>query len=121
MTRKAIEAIPDGTYSYADTLDNDGIDLDKEIEIRTAVTVRGDEIHIDFAGTSPQVKGPFNCVRSGSLAAAYFALRAVTDPDIPTNGGCFRPVTLDLPEGSLVSPRDGAPVKIGRASCRERV
>ena len=120
MTRQAIEAIPDGTYRYADTLDNDGIEFDKEIEIHTAVTVRGGDIHIDFAGTSAQVKGPFNCVRSGSLAAAYFALRAVTDPAIPTNGGCFRPVTLDLPEGSLVSPRDGAPVN-ARTSTIKRI
>jgi len=120
MTRHAIEAIPDGVYSYVDYLDNDGIELDKEIEIHAAVTVRGSNIHIDFAGTSPQVKGPFNCVRSGSLAAAYFALRAVTDPTIPTNGGCFRPVTLDLPEGSLLCPRDGAPVN-ARTSTIKRV
>ena len=120
MTRHSIEAIPDGVYSYVDYLDNDGIELDKEIEIHAAVTVRGSNIHIDFAGTSPQVKGPFNCVRSGSLAAAYFALRAVTDPAIPTNGGCFRPVTLDLPEGSLLCPRDGAPVN-ARTSTIKRV
>lgn len=120
MTRRAIEAIPDGVYRYVDYLDNDGIELDKEIEIHAAVTVRGDAMHIDFAGTSPQVKGPFNCVRSGSLAAAYFALRAVTDPAIPTNGGCFRPVTLDLPEGSLLCPRDGAPVN-ARTSTIKRV
>ncbi len=120
MTRQAIEAIPDGTYSYVDYLDNDGVELDKEIEIRAAVTVRGGGIHIDFAGTSAQVKGPFNCVRSGSLAAAYFALRAVTDSAIPTNGGCFRPVTLDLPEGSLLCPRDGAPVN-ARTSTIKRV
>ena len=68
------------------------------------MTVSGGDIDVDFTGTSPQVRGPFNCVPSGSLAAACFAVRALTDPTIPTNGGCFRPITLALPEGSLVNP-----------------
>ena len=50
-----------------------------------------------IAGTDPQLKGPLNCVPSGSQAAAYFAVRVLTDATIPTNGGCFRPVTLKLP------------------------
>ena len=73
----------------------------------------------DFTGTSPQVQGPFNCVPSGSQAAAYFAVRALTDPDaIPTNGGCFRPVALQLPEGSLVNPREPAPVNARTATIK---
>jgi N-methylhydantoinase B len=110
MTRRAIEAIPDGTYRYVDYLDNDGIDLERRIRIQVAVTVEGSEILADFTGTDLQVKGPFNCVRSGSEAAAYFCVRALTDPSIPTNGGCFRPVRLELPEGTLVNPVEPAPV-----------
>ncbi len=110
MTRAALWALPDGVYRSADALDNDGIDLDRRIPIRVAVTIAGDTIDFDFTGTSDQVRGPFNCVPSGSQAAAYYALRALTDPAIPTNGGCFRPVTLTLPEGSLVNPRRPAPV-----------
>ena len=64
----------------------------------------------DLPGTDPQLKGPLNCVPSGSQAAAYFAVRVLTDATIPTNGGCFRPVTLKLPKGSLVNPEEPAPV-----------
>ncbi len=110
MTRAALRQIPEGTYRYADFLDNDGIELDRRIRIEVAVTVRDGSFHVDFAGTSRQLKGPFNCVRSGSQAAAYFAVRALTDPTIPTNAGCFRPVSLALPEGSLVNPVEPAPV-----------
>ena len=118
LTRQAIEAIPDGTYSYVDYLDNDGIELGKRIRIEVAVTVEGSSIRCDFDGTDDQVKGPFNCVPSGSQAAAYYAVRAITDPTIPTNGGCFRPVQLDLPAGSLVNPREPAPVNARTATIK---
>lgn len=110
MTRQAVQEIPDGTYRHLGWLDNDGIDLDRRVRIEVAVTVKGSDIHVDFTGTDPQLKGPFNCVLSGSQAAAYFAIRAITDPLIPTNAGCFRPVSLHLPEGSLVNPVAPAPV-----------
>jgi N-methylhydantoinase B/oxoprolinase/acetone carboxylase alpha subunit len=120
MTRQALARIPPGTYRYVDWLDNDGIELDKPIRIEVAVTLRDASIHIDFSGTSPQVRGPMNCVPSGSLAAACFAVRALTDPAIPTNAGCFRPITLHLPEGSLVNPREPAPVN-ARTSTIKRI
>jgi N-methylhydantoinase B len=110
MTRAALRAIPDGTYRYVDWLDNDGIELERAVRIEVAATVKGGAIHIDLAGTGAQLKGPFNCVPSGTQAAAYFAIRALTDPTIPTNAGCFRPVTLHLPVGSLVNPVEPAPV-----------
>ncbi len=118
QTRAAIAAIADGTYGYVDFLDNDGIDLDTPIRIEVAVTVAGDTVSIDFTGSSPQVRGPFNCVPSGSHAAAYFAVHALTDPDIPTNGGCFRPISLHLPEGTLVNPRAPAPVNARTATIK---
>ncbi|WGF87845.1 hydantoinase B/oxoprolinase family protein [Marinivivus vitaminiproducens] len=112
MTRDALRSIPDGTYTYVDSLDNDGVDLDRRIPIQVAVRIHDGMMEVDFEGTSPQVRGPFNCVPSGSFAAASFAVRAVTDPDqlIPNNGGCVRPLKLKLPEGSIVNPREPAPV-----------
>jgi N-methylhydantoinase B/oxoprolinase/acetone carboxylase alpha subunit len=110
MTTEVVRAIPEGTYRYVDYLDNDGIELDKRIRIEVAVTVKDGRIHCDFEGSSKQLKGPFNCVPSGSAAAAYFAIRALTDPSIPTNAGCFRPVSLNLPKGSIVNPVEPAPV-----------
>jgi len=110
LTRAKLEAMPAGVYRYVDWLDNDGIDLDARVRIEVAVTVGEGRMHVDFTGTSAQLRGPFNCVRSGSQAAAYFAVRALTDPEIPTNAGCFRTVSLHLPKGSLVNPEEPAPV-----------
>ena len=112
LTRREIEAIPDGTYTFADWLDNDGVD-DRPVKIQVAVKVQGSAMTFDFTGTSPQVRGPFNSVPASTLSAVYYAIRAVSDPTIPNNGGCFRAVDAVLPEGSLVNPRPPAPV-----SCR---
>lgn len=110
LTRQALQSIPEGIYHYEDFLDNDGIDLDQRIRIAVTVTIKDGTISCDFTGSSPQVRGPFNCVPSGTHAAACFAVRAITDPEIPTNGGCFRPIKLILPEGSIVNPEEPAPV-----------
>ncbi len=118
MTRAALRKLAPGTYRAVDFLDNDGIDLDTRIRIEVAATVGDGSIHFDLTGSSPQVKGPINCVPSGSLAAACFAVRAVTDPAIPSNGGCFRPITLTLPEGSIVNPREPAPVNARTATIK---
>jgi N-methylhydantoinase B len=118
MTRQALRAIPKGTYRAVDFLDNDGIELDKRIRIEVAVTVADGAMSVDFTGSSPQVRGPFNVVPSGSLAAACYVVRAITDPTIPTNGGCFRPISLNLPEGSIVNPREPAPVNSRTATIK---
>src|SRR5215470_9601380 len=110
MTRDVLRSLPNGTYRAVDFLDNDGVELDRRIRIEVAVTVDDAGMTIDFAGSSPQVRGPFNAVPSGSLAAACYAVRAITDPTIPTNGGCFRPIALRLPEGSIVNPKEPAAV-----------
>src|SRR3984957_4636505 len=118
LTRAALARVPSGTYRYVDYLDNDGIDLDKPIRIEIAATVADGTIEFDFAGTSAQDKGPMNCVPSGSLAAACWAVRALTDPEIPTNGGCFRPIRLKLPPGTIVNPEAPAPVNARTATIK---
>ena len=118
MTRDALRSLPNGTYRAVDFLDNDGVDLDRRIRIEVAVTIDDNGMTIDFTGSSPQVRGPFNAVPSGSLAAACYVVRAITDPTIPTNGGCFRPIALRLPEGSIVNPREPAPVNARTATIK---
>jgi N-methylhydantoinase B/oxoprolinase/acetone carboxylase alpha subunit len=120
MTRDALRGIPAGVYRYTDYLDNDGIELDRQVAIVVSVSVGDGWLDVDFTGSSPQVKGPFNCVRSGVQAAAYFAVRALTDPTIPTNAGCFRPVRFTVPEGTIVCPREPAPVN-ARTSTIKRI
>ncbi len=118
MTRDALMKLPQGTYTYVDFNDNDGIELDKRIRIEVAVTLADGRFVCDFTGTSDQVRGPFNVVPSGSQAAAYFALRTITGAEIPTNGGCFRAVDLILPEGSILNPVEPAPVNSRTATIK---
>jgi N-methylhydantoinase B len=120
MTREALARIPAGEYHYTDYLDNDGVVLDELIQISVTATVGDGAIIFDFDQTSGQVKGPFNCVPSGSLSAACFAVRVLTGSGIPTNGGCFRPITLKLPVGSIVNPTEPAPVN-ARTSTIKRI
>jgi N-methylhydantoinase B len=120
LTRKCIQDIPDGEYVFTDYMDNDGIDLQRRVPITATVSVAGSEITVDFAGTSPQVKGPINAPWSGAAASVFYAVRTVTDATIPDNHGCYRPLHVILPEGSLVKPRHPAPVAI-RAHTLKRV
>ncbi len=111
-TRAAITNIPDGTYQFFDFVDFDGITPGKPVRIEAAVTVRGSEILVDFSGSSPQARGAINSVPSSTRAAVYYVVRAVTDPDIPNNDGCFRPVSIIFPEASVVNPSKPAAVSV---------
>jgi N-methylhydantoinase B len=116
IVRAGIERLPDGRYMASDLLEPDH----GELEIRVAVTVDGDELAIDFDGTSPQHDGNLNCPISVTRSACYFVARCLTDPDIPASGGAFAPVTVLAPEGCLVNARPPAAVAAGNVetSCR---
>jgi N-methylhydantoinase B len=110
LTRARIAEIPDGSYSFHDYVDDDGVNLHEPLRIEATVTVAGTELDIDFTGTDEQADGPVNAVPAATLSGVYYVVRAVTDPDIPNNAGCFAPVSVTMPEGSLVNPRPPAPV-----------
>lgn len=107
--RAMLSRIPDGTYTFEDFLDDDGI-TDDPIRIHVALTVAGDAVTVDLSGCSPQAKGPVNATLASSLSGVTFALLAVADVDIPANAGVMRPVTVVAPEGLVVSARHPAPV-----------
>jgi N-methylhydantoinase B len=114
--RAALAALPDGRYEAADVLEA----RQGELEIRAAVTIAGEEVEIDFAGTAAQHGGNLNCPLAVTRSAAYFVVRCLTDPDVPASGGAFAPVTVRAPEGSLVNARPPAAVAAGNVetSCR---
>ncbi|MGF7162980.1 N-methylhydantoinase B/oxoprolinase/acetone carboxylase alpha subunit [Rhodoligotrophos appendicifer] len=122
MMTAAIAKIPEGIYENVDFMDNDGVDLDKRIKIATRVHVSNGRLTLNFDGSSPQVRGPFNCVPAGVHAAACFALKSFTDPkgEIPINGGCFRNFELELPADTVVNPGRGAAIGC-RASTIKRI
>ncbi|MBP1985975.1 hydantoinase B/oxoprolinase family protein [Halolamina salifodinae] len=118
--RSEIEAFPDGTYEFGDLLDDDGRG-NEDLPVEVEVTVDGDEVGVDFAGTAPQTEGPINAVLAVTSSATYYAVRCVTDPEIPPNHGCYRPITIDAPERSLVNPEPPAAVVGGNLETSQRV
>ena len=118
--RAEIAALPDGTYRFADALDDDGRG-NRNLPVEVAVAVSGDSVRVDFDGTAPQTEGPINAVFAVTASATYYAVRCVTDPDIPPNEGCYRPVDIDAPEGTIVNPTLPAAVVGGNLETSQRV
>ena len=116
VVRGGIARFPDGRYEAADVLEA----LEGDLELRAAVTVAGDEVEIDFTGTSAQHAGNLNCPLAVTRSAAYFVVRCLTDPDVPASAGAFAPVHITAPRGTLVNPEPGAAVAGGNVetSCR---
>jgi N-methylhydantoinase B len=110
LVREAVRAIPDGTYEAMSFLDDDGRDFSKTVPIKVKVTVRGDELAIDFSEVSGQVAGFINCGASGGMAAARVAFKALTSPQREVNEGSFRALKVILPPGKLLSARRPAPI-----------
>jgi N-methylhydantoinase B len=108
--RAAIADLPDGTYEAAMQVEDDGVTTDP-FEVVVKVVIRGDEVIVDFTGSSPQVRGPMNCTYVVAASAAYNAVFCVTDPEmhIPRNSGCYRPVRIIAPPGSVVNVRHPGP------------
>jgi N-methylhydantoinase B len=115
--RAVIAALPDGRYEAADVLEPIG----GALEIRAAVTVRGDSIDIDFEGTSAQYDGNLNCPLAVTRSACFYVVRCVTEPDIPASGGAYAPVTIRAPEGSLLNACPPAAVVAGNTETSSRV
>jgi N-methylhydantoinase B len=112
--------LPNGTYSARDVLEGDGI-TDEEIPIEVAVTIDDEGISVDFAGTAAQVPGNVNAPFAVAKSAVYFVIRCVTDPEIPPNRGCYDPISVSVPEGSLLNPRPPAAVVGGNVETSQRV
>jgi N-methylhydantoinase B len=118
LVRAAIAQLPDGRFEAADVLEPAG---GGELELRAAVTIDGDELEIDFAGTAVQHDGNLNCPLAVTRSACYFVVRCLTDPDVPASGGAFVPVHVKAPEGSLVNARAPAAVAAGNVETSSRI
>jgi N-methylhydantoinase B len=117
VVRAGIAQLPDGREVAEDVLETTG----GELVIRTAVTVAGEELRIDFTGTAPQHEGNLNCPLAVTRSACYFVVRCLTAPDVPASGGAFAPVTVLAPEGSLVNARRPAAVAAGNVETSSRI
>jgi N-methylhydantoinase B len=115
-----LAALPDGTYTARDVLEGDGV-TDEDVPINVTVTVEGTTLDIDFSGTAEQVPGNLNAPLAVAKSAVYFVVRCLTDPEIPPNQGCYDPVSVDAPEGSLLNPASPAAVVGGNVETSQRV
>jgi N-methylhydantoinase B len=128
-TRARIAEMDDGEYSATDFLEaaavprNGGVTPRHpgDIELRLTATVAGDEITLDFTGSADQHDGNLNCPLAVTTSACYFAVRVLTDPDVPPCAGAYRPVTVIAPEGSLLNARPPAAVAAGNVETSSRV
>ena len=119
LMREDLAKLPNGSYSAEGYLDSDGI-IDAPVRIFVTVTLEDGSAVVDFTGTDPQLKGPFNCSHSSVYSAVYAGIRYMTNPIIRQNEGCFRPIEIIRPEGTVVNPIKPAPVS-GRFTTLERI
>jgi N-methylhydantoinase B len=116
-TRACLTALPDGEREFEDLLEAPEGDL----RLRLRATVEGDRLVLDFAGSARQHEGNLNCPLAVTSSACLFAVRVLTDPDIPATAGAGRPVEVRAPLGSLLNARPGAAVAAGNVETSSRV
>jgi len=116
-TRARIADLGDGTYTAADFLEA----ADGDLELKVEAHVTGNEVELDFEGSAEQHEGNLNCPLAVTLSACYFALRVLTDPDVPPCSGAYRPLTVRAPEGSILNARPPAAVAAGNVETSSRV
>jgi len=116
-TRACLQQLEDGVHEAHDVLEA----REGDLEISLRATVSGDRLELDFTGTAPQHDGNLNCPLAVTRSACYFALRVLTDPDIPANAGAYRPLEVIAPEGCLLHARSPAAVVGGNVETSSRV
>ncbi|MHB1468548.1 MAG: hydantoinase B/oxoprolinase family protein [Solirubrobacteraceae bacterium] len=115
--RSCIEALPDGVYKARDVLEAREGDLGLSLR----ATVSGHTLRLDFAGSAPQHRGNLNCPLAVTRSACAFAVRVLTDPDIPPSTGALRPIEIAAPRGCVLNALPGAAVAAGNVETSSRV
>jgi N-methylhydantoinase B len=116
-TRACLRELRDGTRTAHDLLEA----REGDLEIRLAATVQDDCLTLDFTGTAAQHGGNLNCPLAVTRSACYFAVRVLTDPDVPPSAGAYRPIDVVVPEGCLLNARAPAAVVGGNVETSSRV
>jgi N-methylhydantoinase B len=108
LMRANIAALPDGTYTCDDFLDNDGV-TDEPLRIALDLTITGDTMRLDFSRSAPPCDGPLNIARSTAIACCYVALKHIFT-DVPANAGCLAPIEFNIPDTTLLAVSAPRPV-----------
>ncbi|MCF7805066.1 MAG: hydantoinase B/oxoprolinase family protein [Candidatus Marinimicrobia bacterium] len=120
LMRKELEEIPDGTYIAEDYLDDDGSTAEP-VKIRCTIRIDEDTADVDFSGSAPQVRGSLNAVSAITFSATVYCFRCMAENDIPVNEGCFRPLTVIAPKGTVVNATRPAAVAGGNVETSQRI
>jgi N-methylhydantoinase B len=120
MTRRLIESLPDGDYSFSDYLDDDGVS-NQPVLIAVTITIKGDKSRVDFTGSAPQQAGSINAVYAITLSAVYYVFRCLLGPDLPNNSGCLIPIEIIAPSGTVVNALHPAAVAGGNVETSQRI
>jgi N-methylhydantoinase B len=122
-TRARLAELVDGSREARDLLEAAALEDGEapDLELRVRATVAGEELELDFTGSAAQHDGNLNCPLPVTLSACYFALRVLTDPDVPPCEGAYRPLTVTAPEGSILNARPPAAVAAGNVETSSRV
>jgi len=120
LTRRLLENMPDGIYSFSDCLDDDGVG-DQPVPIQVQIAIQGDRAVVDFSGSAPQQKGSVNAVYAITLSAVYYVFRCLLGLDVPNNSGCLAPIQVIAPEGTVVNAVSPAPVAGGNVETSQRI
>ena len=121
--RAALRDFPDGRFTATDVLDSAGPRPEQQTPTRIVVEVliEGEEVTFDFTGTDAQRPGNVHAVAAVTVSAVAFAIRAVTDPSLPANGGTLRPVRVIAPAGTVVAAVPPVAVGAGNVEVSQRV
>jgi N-methylhydantoinase B len=120
LMRRCISQIPDGVYAFEDFMDDDGTGREM-IPIKAAITIDGDEAHVDFTGTSAQVSGCVNATPAITASCVFYVFKCLAGESMPCNAGCMRPIEVLAPPGSLVSANPPAAVAGGNVETSQRI
>lgn len=120
VLRQTIRAIPDGKYTASDFLDNDGI-TQKPIKIGVTVSIEGEQAEIDFSSSDPQVAGGVNANSAVTVSAVLYVFRSLVEEDIPFNTGLMKPLSLVIPEGSVVNAQYPSATAGGNVETSQRI
>jgi N-methylhydantoinase B/oxoprolinase/acetone carboxylase alpha subunit len=119
--REEIRAIPDGIYEGVEVMEDDGVSSDGPFRILVKVVVHDDEMVVDYTGSDPQARGPINCPLGVTASGTYNGLLQLTDPAIPTNSGCFRPIRIIAEPGSIMNAIPPASSYGGQTETHNRI
>lgn len=115
-TKKMIKDMPNGVYSSKDIME-----WKEDVELKVRVEVKEEEIDFDFSGTAKQVEGNINAPEPVTRSAVYYVIRCLLSKDVPINEGCYQPLSIEIPRGTVLDPEPPAAVSAGNVETSQRV